>query len=109
MVSEQSGLILGMLDVGEMSRHEDLSHTDKGQIIRGKQLSRSFSETSRFVGCPRSAVMNTYQPWSKEGQTGDRMLGTQDNEFKLLTWPANSPDLNSICGMCWKNKSPSHN
>ncbi|KAK3566489.1 hypothetical protein QTP86_034054 [Hemibagrus guttatus] len=30
----------------------------------------------------------------------------EHNKFKVLTWPPNSPELqSSICGMCWTNKS----
>jgi len=41
MVSKQSGLVINMLDAGEMGRNKDLSNFDKGQIVMAGHLGQS--------------------------------------------------------------------
>ncbi|KAK3535224.1 hypothetical protein QTP70_004783 [Hemibagrus guttatus] len=50
-----------------MGKHKDLSESDKGQIVMARRLDQSISKTAAFVGCSRSAVVSTYQKWSKKG------------------------------------------
>ncbi|MCI4387991.1 hypothetical protein PGIGA_G00080570 [Pangasianodon gigas] len=58
-----------------MGKRKDLSHFDKGQIVITRRLGQSISKTAGLVGCPRYAVVSTYQMWSKEGQPVYRQQG----------------------------------
>lgn len=44
-----------------MGKHKDLSNFDKGQIVMAGRSGQSISRTAGFVGCSRSAVVDTYQ------------------------------------------------
>ena len=55
-----------MLEAGEMCKCKDPSDFNRGQIVMARRLGQSISETAGLVGC--SAVVSTYQKWSKEGQ-----------------------------------------
>lgn len=58
-----------------MGKRKDLSDFHKGQIVMARRLGQSISETAGLVGCSRSAVVSTYQKWSKEGQPVNRRQG----------------------------------
>lgn len=58
-----------------MGKRKDLSDFDKGQIVMAKRLGQSNSQTAALVGCSRSAVIRTYQIWSKEGKPSNRRQG----------------------------------
>uniref|UniRef100_A0A3Q3JTD4 Transposase Tc1-like domain-containing protein n=1 Tax=Monopterus albus TaxID=43700 RepID=A0A3Q3JTD4_MONAL len=58
-----------------MGKCKDLSDFVKGQIVMARRLGQSISETAGLVGCSRSAVVSTYQQWSKEGQPVNRRQG----------------------------------
>lgn len=58
-----------------MGKCRDLSDFDKGQIVMARCLGESISKTAALVGCSRSAVVLTYQKWSKEGQPVNRRQG----------------------------------
>lgn len=58
-----------------MGKRKDLSDFDKGQIVMARRLGQSLSETAALVGCSRSAVVSTYQKWSKEGKAVNRRQG----------------------------------
>lgn len=58
-----------------MGKCKDLSDFDKGQIVMARRLGESISKTAALVGCSRSAVVLTYQKWSKEGQPVNRRQG----------------------------------
>ncbi|ROL45345.1 hypothetical protein DPX16_4686 [Anabarilius grahami] len=47
-----------------MARNKDLSDYDKGQIVKARQLGQKISETARYSGFSRSAVVRIYQQWS---------------------------------------------
>lgn len=61
MVSKSSVLIVDLLDVGEMGICQDLSDSDKCQIIMARQLDQSISKKARLMGCSQSAVSIYYQ------------------------------------------------
>ncbi|XP_071971093.1 acidic leucine-rich nuclear phosphoprotein 32 family member E isoform X1 [Engystomops pustulosus] len=70
-------------DDGKMGQRKDLSdlsNFDKGQIVMAMRLGESISKTAGLVGCSRSAVVSTYQNWSKEGQTGNRRQPIEEEE-----------------------------
>ncbi|MBN3306880.1 MYH16 protein, partial [Amia calva] len=48
---------------------------DKGQIVMVRRLGQSISKTAALVGCSWSAVVSTYQKWSKEGKAVNRRQG----------------------------------
>lgn len=58
-----------------MGKRKDLSDFHKGQIVMARRLGQSISETAGLVGCSRSAVVSTFQKWSKEGQPVNRRQG----------------------------------
>uniref|UniRef100_A0A671YBG6 Tc1-like transposase DDE domain-containing protein n=1 Tax=Sparus aurata TaxID=8175 RepID=A0A671YBG6_SPAAU len=58
-----------------MGKCKDLSDFNRGQIVMARRLGQSISETAGLVGCSRSAVVSTYQKWSKEGQPVNRRKG----------------------------------
>ncbi|KAG9346225.1 hypothetical protein JZ751_008050 [Albula glossodonta] len=58
-----------------MGKRKDLSDFDKGQIVMARRLGQSISKTAALVGCSRSAVVSTYQKWSKEGKAVNRRQG----------------------------------
>lgn len=51
LVSEQSVLIISVLDAGGTVRRKDPSDFDKGKIVMSRRLGRSISETARLVDC----------------------------------------------------------
>ncbi|MBN3311017.1 TXIP1 protein, partial [Amia calva] len=58
-----------------MGKRKDLSDSDKGQIVMARRLGQSISKTAALVGCSRSAVVSTYQKWSKEGKAVNQRQG----------------------------------
>ncbi|MBN3307699.1 PTH1R protein, partial [Amia calva] len=58
-----------------MDKRKDLSDFDKGQIVMTRRLGQSISKTAALMGCSRSAVVSTYQKWSKEGKAVNRRQG----------------------------------
>ncbi|KAM8960365.1 LOW QUALITY PROTEIN: uncharacterized protein RCH25_036055 [Pelodytes ibericus] len=58
-----------------MGKGKDLSDFDKDQIVMARLLGQSISKTAALVGCSRSAVVSTYQKWSKEGESVNRRQG----------------------------------
>ncbi|KAK3509671.1 hypothetical protein QTP70_008417 [Hemibagrus guttatus] len=60
---------------GKMGTRKDLSEFDKGEIVMARRLDQSISKTAALVGCSRSAVVNIYQKWSKEGTVVNRQQG----------------------------------
>lgn len=58
-----------------MGKRKDLSDFDKGQIVMARRLGQSISKTAALVGCSRSAVVSTYQKWSKEGKAVNHRQG----------------------------------
>ncbi|KAK3547977.1 hypothetical protein QTP70_001641 [Hemibagrus guttatus] len=88
-----------------MGKRKDLSLFDKGQIAR--QLDQTGSKIAALVGCSQSAEVKIYQKWSKEGTVQgnaqchkakmvQEWFDEHNNEFEVLTWPPNSPDLKPI-------------
>ena len=59
-----------------MGKCKDVSDFDKGQIVMARRLGQSISKTAALVGCSRSAVVRTYQKWSKEGKTSEPATGS---------------------------------
>ncbi|KAK3517578.1 hypothetical protein QTP70_012564 [Hemibagrus guttatus] len=53
-----------------MGKCKDLSEFDKGQIVMARRLDQNISKTAALVVCSRSAVVNIYQKWYKEGTVG---------------------------------------
>ncbi|MBN3303181.1 PRDM9 methyltransferase, partial [Amia calva] len=53
----------------------DLSDFDKGHIVMASRLGQSISISTALVVCSRSAVVSTYQKWSKEGKAVNRQHG----------------------------------
>ena len=66
--SEKKILKVDVLEAVKMFKRKDLSNFDKGQIVIARQLGQSLSKTTALVGCSWSAVVSTYQKWSKEGK-----------------------------------------
>ncbi|XP_065118090.1 fibroblast growth factor receptor 1-A-like isoform X1 [Paramisgurnus dabryanus] len=66
--SSSQKFLLYVLEAGKM----DLSDFDKGQIVMAIRLGQSISKTAALVGCSQSAVVSTYQKWSKEGKAGKK-------------------------------------
>ena len=64
-----------MLEPEKMGKREDLTDFDKGRIVMARRLGLSISMTASLVGCSRSAVVRTYQKWSKEGKPVNRRQG----------------------------------
>ena len=60
-----------------MGQRKDVSDFDKGQMASAgiRRLGQSISRTAALVGCSRSAVVRTYQKWSKEGKPVNRRQG----------------------------------
>ncbi|ROL49972.1 hypothetical protein DPX16_6380 [Anabarilius grahami] len=73
--SEHFVLKVVVLEAGKMGKRKDLSEFDKGEIVMARQLGQSISETAALVGCSRSAVVNIYQKWSKEGTVVNQRQG----------------------------------
>lgn len=63
---------VGMSEAEKMDEFNALSDFDRGQIVMARRLGQSISKTADLVGCPRSAVVSTYQKCSKEGQPAKR-------------------------------------
>ena len=66
-----SGHLVLKLDVseaGKMGECEDLSHFDKDQTVMSRRPGQNISRTAALVGGSWSAVVRTYQKWSKEGK-----------------------------------------
>ena len=61
-------LKVDVLEAGKMGKRKDLRDFDKGQILMARRLGQSISKIAGLVGCPRYAVVSTYQKWSKERQ-----------------------------------------
>lgn len=66
---------VGMLETEKMDEFNALSDFDRGQIVMARRLGQSISKTADLVGCPRSAVVSTYQKCSQEGQPAKRRKG----------------------------------
>lgn len=58
-----------------MGKGKDLSDFEKGQIVMARRLGRSISKTASVVGCSRSAVVSTFQRWSKQGRLVNQRQG----------------------------------
>lgn len=58
-----------------MGKGKDLSDFEKGQIVMARRLGRSISSTASVVGCSRSAVVSTFQRWSRQGRLVNRRQG----------------------------------
>ncbi len=52
-----------------------MSEFDKGQIVMARRLGQSISKIASLVRCSRSAVVDIYQKWSKEGTVVNRRQG----------------------------------
>nr|XP_055063695.1 fibroblast growth factor receptor 1-A-like isoform X2 [Misgurnus anguillicaudatus] len=63
------------LQAGKTGKRKDLSDFDKGQIVMARRLGQSISKTAALVGCSQSAVVSTYQKWSKEGKEVEKQQG----------------------------------
>ncbi|MBN3306559.1 IQCB1 protein, partial [Amia calva] len=59
-----------------------------------RRLGQSISKTAALVGCSRSAVVSTYQKWSKEGKVVNR------DEQKASLFRNLRKVTNSICCLC---------
>ncbi|KAK3521036.1 hypothetical protein QTP86_025032 [Hemibagrus guttatus] len=70
--SEHFVLKVDVLEAGKMDKCKDLSEFDKGKIVMARPLDQSISKTAALVGCSWSAVVSTYQKWSKEGTVVNR-------------------------------------
>ena len=70
-----------MFEAGKMGKRNDLRDFDKGQIVMASWLDQSISKITSLVGSSRYAV-----EWFEK----------HDKEFKVLSWPPNSTDLNPI-------------
>ncbi|GBN46113.1 hypothetical protein AVEN_160556-1 [Araneus ventricosus] len=58
-----------------MGKAADLSEFDRGQIVMPRRLGTSITETSRLVGCSRSAVVSIHAKWINDGDTSSRRQG----------------------------------
>ena len=82
-----------------MGQRKDVSDFDKGQIVMARQLDQSISTTAALVGCSRSAVVRTYQKWSKEGKPVNRRQGqTQGSLMHVGSegWPVLSDPIEEL-------------
>ena len=66
--SEQFAPKADVLEAGKMGECEDLSHFDKDQTGMSGRPGQNISRTAAPVGGSWSAVVRTYQKWSKEGK-----------------------------------------
>lgn len=57
-----------------MGNCKDLKDFDKGQIVIARQLVQRNSKTAALVRCSCSAVVKTYQIWSKKLAMGGLLI-----------------------------------
>ncbi|GBN34945.1 hypothetical protein AVEN_25990-1 [Araneus ventricosus] len=83
-----------------MQKRSDLSDVQKGMIIGFQAKGGSISETANFVNCSRATVNDgIYQQDNARCHAARRVCAwfeEHQDEFTVLPWPANSPDLNPI-------------
>ena len=82
-----------------MVKRKDVSDFDKGQIVMSTRLGQSISRTAALVGCSRSAVVRTYQKWSKEGKLVNRQQGQTRGSFIHVGsegWPVLSDPIEEL-------------
>ncbi|KAK3544158.1 hypothetical protein QTP86_003944 [Hemibagrus guttatus] len=96
---------------GKMGKHKDLSEFEKDHIVMARPLDQSISKTAALVGCSRSAMTMYSISWKQyslmavasfsrimrhKAEMVQEWFDEHNNEFEVLTWPPNSPDLNPI-------------
>ena len=82
-----------------MGQRKDVSDFDKGQIVMARRLGQSISRTAALVGCSRSAVVRTYQKWSKEGKPVNRRQGQTRGSLMHVGsegWPVLSDPIEEL-------------
>lgn len=75
-----------VLEAGKVSQQKELSKFDQGQIVMARWLVQGISNTAAVVDCPRSAVVNIYKKWSKEGTCEHKVMPDQ------CSWTENKVD-----------------
>ncbi|GBN64101.1 hypothetical protein AVEN_20952-1 [Araneus ventricosus] len=68
-----------------MGKAAELSEFDRGQIVMARRLGTSIAETVRLDNAPCHKVRFVWE-WFEE----------HTDEFHLMSWPPNSPDLNPM-------------
>ena len=66
--SKRLVLKVDVLEEGEMGECEDLNHFEQDQTVVSRRPGQNISRTAALVGGSWSAVVRTYQKWSKEGK-----------------------------------------
>ena len=83
----------------EMGQRKDVSDFDEGQIVLARRSGQSISSTAALVGCSQSAVVRTYQKWSKEGEPLNRWQGQTRGSLMHVGsegWPVLSDPIEEL-------------
>ena len=97
-------LRVDVIEAGKMGKCKDLSDFDKGQIVMARWLGQSISKIAALVRCSWSAVVSTYQKWSKEGKAKNRRKGHDRGTRGVKAGPCGPIQQTSYCSSnCWKS------